>query len=210
MTDSTGIIAKDFRRVLPLAPGEKEQKIAFFGIGDSVENGGKGIDAPHPSNIAVAAGHCERMMEIRPGEIPCQRSGYPGYTSEEIAENMSKMLSQIRSFRATDVFIRMGLNDQRHDPATTVETIRYVAMSVKEECPSVERVWIEPCTGMPNGPERLWEISEGCRNLENGEWLFYTGDASHWHQRRAPDLYPDEVHPGPDAIRALGLSRAAA
>lgn len=210
VTDAKGLTAKHFRRVLPLPPGEKEGGFAFFGIGDSVEKAGKGADAAHPSIIAVAAQLCERMMGLPPGGIPWERSGYPGYTSEEIAKKMPGMLEQIREFGATDVFIRMGLNDHRHDPTTTVETIRKVAISVKEACPRVQRVWIEPCTGQPSSPNRLWEIAEGCRNLENGKWLFYTGDASHWHQRRAPNLYPDEVHLSPEGNRALGLARAAA
>lgn len=210
VTDATGQSAKNSRRLLPLPPGEKDGKIAFFGIGDSIENGGKGVDDAHPSIIAVAAQLCERMMGLPAGGIPWDRSVYPGYTSEDIAKRMPEMLERIRKFGATDVFIRMGLNDQKHDPATTVETTRKVAISVKEGCPSVQRVWIEPCTGMPDGPDRLWKIAEGFKNLEDGKWLFYTCDASHWHQRRSPNLYPDEVHPGPEAKLALGLARAAA
>jgi len=210
VTDAKGQTAKSFRRVLPLPPGEKDGKIAFFGIGDSIENAGKGADDAFPSIIAVAAQLCERMMGLPPGGIPWDRSVYPGYTSGEIAKKMPEMLERIREFGATDVFIRMGLNDQKHDPATTVETTRKVAIAVKEGCPSVQRVWIEPCTGQPGAPDRLWKMAEGFKNLDNGEWLFYTCDASHWHQRRAPNLYPDEVHLSPEGNRALGLARAAA
>jgi lysophospholipase L1-like esterase len=210
VTDAKGQSAKSFRRVLPLPPGEKEGKIAFFGIGDSIENAGEGADDAFPSIIAVAAQLCERMMGLPAGGIPWDRSVYPGYTSGEIAKKMPEMLERIREFGATDVFIRMGLNDQKHDPATTVETTRKVAIAVKEGCPSVQRVWIEPCTGQPGMPDRLWKMAEGFKNLDNGEWLFYTCDASHWHQRRAPNLYPDEVHLSPEGNRALGLARAAA
>jgi lysophospholipase L1-like esterase len=210
VTDAKGRTAKHFRRVLPLPPGEKEGKIAFFGIGDSIENAGKGADDAFPSIIAVAAQLCERMMGLPSGGISWDRSVYPGYSSEEIAKKMPEILERIRKFGATDVFIRMGLNDHRHNPTTTVETIRKIAISVKEECPNVQRIWIEPCTGAPATPDRLWKIAEGCRHLEDGKTIFYTGDASHWHQRRAPNLYPDEIHLSPEGNRALGLARAAA
>jgi hypothetical protein len=56
---------------------------------------------------------------------------------------------------------------------------------------------------MPDGPDRLPKMAEGFKNLDTGEWLFYTCDASHWHQRRSPNLYHDEAHPGSEAKLAL-------
>lgn len=210
VTDARQRTARAFRHTLPLPPGERGGEIRFFGVGDSLESAGKSVDDPDPAIIAVAAQACEQVMGMPPGGIPWDRCAHPGYTSEEIAKNQAEMLERIRTFGATDVFIRMGLNDHGHAPGATVETIRQVAVAVKEGCPGVQRVWIDPCPSRAEGDDRLWQIAAGCKALANEDWLFYTGDAAHWHQRRAPNHYPDETHPGPDANRALGLARAAA
>lgn len=210
VTDARGHTARAFRHVLPPPPGERLGPIRFFGIGDSIENAGGNVDAEHPAVIAVAARMCEQVMGLAPNGIPWDRSSYPGYSAEEIAKNLPTMLERIRKFGATDVFIRMGLNDGTHDYAGTAATTHNVAVAVKDGCPSVQRVWIEPCTARAESNDRLWKLAQACQALEEPPWLFYTCDAGHWHQRRAPNLYPDETHPGPDANRALGLARAAA
>ncbi len=210
VTDANGKTGQAFRHVLPPPPAERTGPIRFFGIGDSIENAGAAVDAEHPAVIAVAAQLCEKVMGLPAGGIPWDRCSYPGYSSDEIAKNLPAMIERINKFGATDIFIRMGLNDGGHDADGTAATTRSVAVSVKEKCPSVQRIWIEPCTSRAEGDDRLWKLAQKCQSFEESPWLFYTCDAAHWHQRRAPNLYPDETHPGPDANRALGIARAAA
>lgn len=209
VTDARGHTARGFRHILPLPPGERPEPIRFFGIGDSIENGGTYWDAANPAIIAVAAHACEQVMGLPVGGIPWDRCSYPGYSSDEIAANLPKMLEQVRAFHATDVFIRMGLNDPKPDPAGTAASILRIAQALKQGCPEVQRVWVEPCTARAENDDRLWKLAEACKAFKE-DWLFFTCEAGHWHQRRAPDLYPDETHPGPEANRALGLARAAA
>ena len=210
VTDALGHTGRAFRHVLPPPPGERTGAIRFFGIGDSIENAGGAADAEHPAVIAVAAQLCEKALGLPAGGIPWQRCSYPGYTSAEIAKNMPAILEQARKFGATDAFIRMGLNDGSHAAPTSAATTLAVARAVKDGCPSIQRVWLEPCTARAEGDDRLWKMAQACQAAEETPWLYYTCDAAHWHQRRAPNLYPDETHPGPDANRALGICRAAA
>jgi hypothetical protein len=209
VTDARGRTARAFRHILPLPPGERSKPIRFFGIGDSIENAGEAWDAPHPAVIAIAAHLCEQAMGLPTGGIPWDRTSYPGYKSEEIAANLPKILERMTAFGATDVFIRMGLNVSANTAATSAATILQLARAVKQGCPSVERVWVEPCTSRAESDDRLWKMAEACKAFTE-DWLTFTSEAGHWHQRRAPDLYGDETHPGPDANRALGLTRAAA
>jgi hypothetical protein len=105
VSDAAGGSARAFRHILPLPPGERTKPIRFFGIGDNIENGGGAWDAGQPAVIAVAAHLCEQAMGLPAGGIPWDRTGYPGYKTDEIAANLPRILERMTAFGATDVFI---------------------------------------------------------------------------------------------------------